>query len=157
MSAQNTARPITVRPACRADVPELLILMRQLARFEGYIDDFRVTEQDLLDRGFCPSPEFHALVAVEGETHVGYAVYYTIPFTYDLQPRLIMKELYVVREARSHGVGEKLFGAVVSAAKAAGASSLGWLVLPDNLAAQRFYTRHGGTEDQNWQHWTLRP
>jgi len=41
----------TVRRALWQDAPALLALMRELARFEGYLDQFRVSENDLLERG----------------------------------------------------------------------------------------------------------
>jgi tRNA U34 5-carboxymethylaminomethyl modifying GTPase MnmE/TrmE len=38
----------TVRRATPADAPSLLRLMRELARFEGYLEQFRVSADDLL-------------------------------------------------------------------------------------------------------------
>ena len=43
----------TVRHASTSDATELLVLMRELARFEGYIEQFCVTEDDLRERGLC--------------------------------------------------------------------------------------------------------
>ena len=41
------------------------------------------------------NPEFHALIAQDqlGEI-LGMAVYYIVPFTFDLKPDLVLKELY---------------------------------------------------------------
>ncbi|MBD8593400.1 MULTISPECIES: hypothetical protein [unclassified Pseudomonas] len=41
-----------VRAAAATDVPVLIELMRALAAFEDYLDDFRVDEQSLLARAF---------------------------------------------------------------------------------------------------------
>ncbi|HET9396074.1 MAG TPA: hypothetical protein VFO36_08455, partial [Nitrospiraceae bacterium] len=87
-----------VRYAEPADGARLLILMQQLATFEGYGDRFRVTEADLLQRGLCAAdlgrqPQFTAIVAqTTAEELAGYAVVYEIPFTYDLAPTLVLKE-----------------------------------------------------------------
>lgn len=55
---------LEIRPFERRDVADVLALMRALAVFEGYIDDFRVTEADLVEHGFGPSPRFGVFVAV---------------------------------------------------------------------------------------------
>ncbi len=44
-----------IRRAVASDAPQLLSLMRGLARFEGYDDRFAVTVEVLLERGFCAS------------------------------------------------------------------------------------------------------
>ncbi len=41
-----------VREAIEADIPDLLRLMRELARFEKYADAFAVTEEVLREQGF---------------------------------------------------------------------------------------------------------
>ena len=43
-----------IRRALASDAPQLLSLMRGLARFEGYDDRFAVTVDDLIERGFSP-------------------------------------------------------------------------------------------------------
>ena len=42
-----------IRRALASDAPQLLSLMRGLARFEGYDDRFAVTVEALLERGFA--------------------------------------------------------------------------------------------------------
>ena len=49
-----------IRKAAEGDVPKLLPLMRELAEFEKYADEFGVTEEGLREQGFCRSPpDFH--------------------------------------------------------------------------------------------------
>jgi ketosteroid isomerase-like protein len=85
------------------DAAGLLLLMKQLAVFEGYANNFRVTEKDLLERGLAHNSagQFTAVVAQSdlGELW-GYAVVYSIPFTFDLAPTLVLKELLVTETAR---------------------------------------------------------
>ena len=159
----NTAAPrqnmkVTVRRAQAADVRPLLALMLELAEFEGYRERFRVTEQDLLDRGLNEHgpAQFVALIAErEGGDIVGYAVVYEVPFTYDLRPTLVLKELYVRADLRGLSIGESLMTAVIAHAKARGCARLKWEVLPDNDGAKRFYRRCGGTRDEQWENWIL--
>lgn len=58
----------TVRRADRHDATAFLALMRELARFEGYLDQFRVSENDLLERGLGIGRALMAAVMVDGTT-----------------------------------------------------------------------------------------
>ena len=72
----------TVRHACISDATELLVLMRELARFEGYIEQFCVTEDDLRERGLYDGSkqQFFAFVAETGNGKLlGYALVYAVP------------------------------------------------------------------------------
>ena len=146
---------IVVRPFTPDDIDAVWHLMRALAVFEGYIDDFAVTPEDLLASGFGPAPPFGILVAVKDGAIAGIAVHYRIPWTYDLRPVLVLKELFVAEAFRGQGVGLTLFAGLRVHAKEIGASALRWTVLPGNTAAKRFYAGQGGARDVAWEHWTL--
>lgn len=151
----STGEPTEIRPFRKEDVEPVWRLMRDLAVFEGYIDDFRVTPADLLAHGFGPSPAFGVFVAVRGETIAGIAVHYTIPWTFDLRPVLVLKEFYVADALRGLGIGAALFDHLKRHASSIGATQLRWAVLPGNEAAMRFYRAQGGQQDTAWEYWTL--
>lgn len=148
---------ISIRPAKRDDCPSLLQLMQALAKFEGYIDDFRVTRMALETRAFPRKgePEFYALLAKSENLAVGMLVYYFIPFTFDLRPSLFIKELYVEPNARNTGVGDALFQAVLNIARLEKCGRIKWDVLYNNTAAKRFYERLGACQDSKWQGYIL--
>jgi GNAT superfamily N-acetyltransferase len=130
--------------------------MEGLAEFEDYIDEFCVTEKDLIERGLCDQPEFFAFVAeVPDGTLVGMAVYYIIPYTYDLCPDMVLKELFVAPDMRGTGVGQALMGSLRQAAEAHGCNRIKWLVLSDNESAKRFYAGLGANRDRKWENWNL--
>lgn len=146
----------TVRRASAGDAAALLVLMRALARFEGYLEQFRVTETDLLERGLGRQSrqEFTALVADDGSGGLlGYAVVCSLPFTYDLSPNLLLKELYVQDSRRGLGVGRALMAAVMHEGRARGCARLKWDVLQGNTRAQAFYRSLGGAPDVRWEGW----
>jgi len=148
-----------VRSAQPADAAALLSLMRELARFEGYLDQFRVSEADLLTRGLQggEQAQFTAFVADDGAgTLTGYAVVYSVPYTYDLRPNLMLKELFVDAGARGQGIGHALMDAVLTHGRKIGCARLKWDVLATNASAQQFYRSLGGAHDTRWQGW-LRP
>ena len=144
-----------VRPAERTDVDRLLELMRGLARFEEYIDDFAVTRESVLEHGFGDGRLFTAFVAEEEDDLVGMAVVYTIPWTYTLRPKVVLKELFVVEAARNLGAGKALMAAVVSHARSIDAAELIWTVMEGNREAEGFYRTLGASPDLKWNNWSL--
>jgi ribosomal protein S18 acetylase RimI-like enzyme len=139
------------------DVQKLLYMMRSLSEFEGYSKDFRVTETDLLERGFtCKSPQFRAIVAeTTNKELLGYAVVYQVDFTHNLLPTLHLKELFVEKSARQLGVGQALMQAVIDYAKSQQAGCLKWDVLPNNELAKQFYRNFTAHPVENWEAWIL--
>jgi GNAT superfamily N-acetyltransferase len=145
-----------IRDFRASDARQLLDLMRELAVFEGYIDDFRVTEGELLRRGLGPNPEFFAVVAeAAGGQLVGMAVGHVTAFTYTLQPTVTLKELFVRPGSRSQRLGRRLFAAFAKQALKLGAASLRWTVLADNERAKKFYLELGAFHDARWEPWCM--
>ncbi|MEO0973398.1 MAG: GNAT family N-acetyltransferase, partial [Pseudomonadota bacterium] len=137
---------IAVRAFRAGDAAPTLRLMRQLAAFEGYLEAFAPTEENLRQHGTGDAARFHALLAVAGkeEEVVGVAVLVEIPWTFDLRPTLMLKELFVDQRARGRGVGRALMTAVARHSLALGAPRVEWKVLPENTRAQAFYAELGG-------------
>lgn len=139
-----------VRLAVPEDVPGLITLMRALAKFEGYIDDFKVDDQALLARAFGPKAQCQILVAEWEACVSGYAVVLEIPFTYDLRPTMLLKELYVAEACRGRGLGHALMQHVASTALDKGAGRIKWDVMVGNDPAEAFYQALGGHREGKW-------
>ncbi|HEY2102543.1 MAG TPA: GNAT family N-acetyltransferase [Chthoniobacterales bacterium] len=140
-----------IRKAVEADVSKLLGLMRELACFEKYVDDFAITEEMLIEQGFRRSPpDFHCLVAEEDGTLVGMLVYYFVPFTYRAKPNVIVKELYIPEVARGRGIGSSLMKAVANEAVKGGSGAIKWYVADWNSRAIGFYERLGAKANRDW-------
>lgn len=157
MSTGAEAAIFSVRPALASDAAGLLQLMRELATFEGYLTEFRVTIEDLLARGLdTERPQFKAYVAATPSgVLLGYAVLVEIAFTYDLRPDWRLKELYVTTPARQLGIGKALMETVIADARQHGCGRLKWDVLPDNSNAKQFYRQLGGDPVMDWEAWVL--
>jgi GNAT superfamily N-acetyltransferase len=145
-----------IRKAVEADVPQLLPLMCDLARFEKYIGAFAVTEEVLREQGFRRSPpDFHCLVAEHTGNLIGLLVYYFVPFTYRAKPNIIVKELYVADGHRGQGVGKLLMKAVAREAEQSGCGMIKWYVAKWNLRGIEFYERVGATIDPDWHEFQM--
>jgi len=145
-----------IRSFEKSDLAQLIELMQDLAAFEGYLEEFTVTESELESRGLCDDPEFYCLVAVQQGQVQGYLVYLRSEFTFNLKPNFVMKELFVAEPARGQRIGDELISALKQRAVAQGIGNINWLVLPQNHAAKRFYQRQGGAHDVSWEWWQLR-
>jgi len=146
---------VTVRAFKKTDTAELLALMKGLAVFEGYIDDFVVTEEDLVNFGLGETPAFEAFVAEAGAGLLGMVVLYRIPWTYDKRPTIIMKELFVCDKGRGLGVGRMLLQKAAARAMQLNSPRLQWTVLNTNVRAKKFYNEAGGKTDPVWEAWGL--
>ncbi len=155
-SSASGKDPMEIRKAVEADIPNLLPLMRQLAEFEKYADDFAVTEHVLREQGFHRSPpDFHCLVAEEGSDLVGFLVYHFVAFTYRAKPNLIIKELYIAGPHRSRGVGKLLMKAVAKEAAFTGCGVIKWWVAKWNERGIEFYKQLGAKIDSDWHEFQL--
>jgi GNAT superfamily N-acetyltransferase len=145
-----------IRKAVEQDISQLLPLMRQLAEFEKYADEFVITEEILRERGFRSSqPDFHCIVAEENGGIVGFLVYYFIPYTYRAKPNMIVKELYVAQGFRSKSVGRLLMRAAAEEATRAGCGRMKWWVAKWNKRGIDFYKRLGARIDPDWHEFEM--
>ena len=138
-----------------SDIPQLLTLMRELALFEGYLDEFAITADYLLEHGLCNQPPFKILVAQQGSEIVGYGAFYTVPFTFRARPKIVLKEFYFSASARGLGLGKQLFDRLQSYAIEHDMCAIEWLVLENNFPAQAFYSSQNAIQDEKWQNWSL--
>ncbi len=137
-----------IRHANAQDSEQVLSLMKQLAIFEGYINNFEVTDKVIKAQ---INHSFYALVADDGNKIVGLLVYYFLPFTYDMAPWLFIKELYVDENSRGQNIGQLLMLKAQNICQQKGGSRMTWSVLSTNFHAQNFYQSLGASHDKDWQ------
>ncbi len=133
---------------------DVLRLMIGLAEFESYIHDFKVTEKELIQRLF-KNQDFNVLVASVDGKLMGILTYYYLPFTYDLRPWMIIKELFVEPAARSQQLGGRLMARAAAICIENNGSKIKWDVLNSNEAASKFYRQLGAKADEEWQGYYL--
>src|ERR1035437_4175421 len=102
------ADDFTIRPANPADVPVILQLIRDLATYERAPNDVSATEEQLSRVLFGPKPAAEVLLGWEGETPVGFAVFFHNFSTWLGRPGLYLEDLFVRPEKRGRGYGRAL-------------------------------------------------
>jgi GNAT superfamily N-acetyltransferase len=141
---------MSVRAAIERDIPQLLTLIRRYWEFER-IAGFEALRIELLLKELIGPPSASATPARGGcvwvaqidERLVGYLIAVTV---LSFEHRGLMAEideLFVVPEARAHGVGRRLVAGVEQALAARGCVRLQLQLGVANTAARAFYQRLG--------------
>jgi GNAT superfamily N-acetyltransferase len=128
----------TVRPISRADREQWAPLWRAYLAFYRTAENAEVANATWA-RIFDPLEPVHALVAEREDGLIGFSHYLFQRSTWLLNPQCYLQDLYVEEERRRGGVGRALIGAVVSAAKEAGATRVFWNTHETNVVARRLY------------------
>ena len=136
------------------DIPQVFELMKDLAVFEHYIDDFKITPKIVKERAI-DNNDFYCLVADDSGTIAGMLVYYFLPYTAQNRPNIYMKELYVAEPYRNQKVGEKLMLELKKQAKENNCPVIKWMVAPFNESGMRFYERLGAVQNTDWVNYEM--
>jgi len=139
-----------LRPATRADVPELLRLIRELAVYEKLEHMAVGTVPMLTDALFGAHPAAEAMVAERGGRAVGFALYFTTFSTFLCKPGLYLEDLFVEPAHRGAGIGKALLAALAALAAQRGCGRLEWRVLDWNEPSIRFYESLGASLLKEW-------
>jgi GNAT superfamily N-acetyltransferase len=135
----NIPSDFQIRPARVDDVPIILQLIRDLATYERAPDDVVATEEQLIEVLFGERPVAEVLLAYEGESPVGFAVYFYNFSTWLARPGLYLEDLFVKPEKRGKGYGRALLVQLAKIARDRGCGRMEWAVLNWNVPAIKFY------------------
>jgi len=139
-----------IRPARVEDVPIILRLVRDLATYERAPDEVVATEEQLIDVLFDERPGAEALLAFEGESPVGFALYFYNFSTWLGRPGLYLEDLFVKPEKRGKGYGRALLVELAKIARDRGCGRMEWAVLDWNEPAINFYRALGAKPMDEW-------
>jgi len=131
--------PVSVRPAKDDDVVEIAGLVVMLAADLG--DPTPVTPAYVAD--YLNRPGCHALLAMRSSEVLGLLSYSFRPGLYHAADSCLVDELIVQPAERNRGVGTLLLNEVIRLARQRGCAEVSLSVMKSNLAALRFYRRHG--------------
>jgi GNAT superfamily N-acetyltransferase len=140
----------TITPITPAEVPELLKLIRELARFERLEHEVKATAASLRRALFEPQPVAGALLARYDGKAVGYAIYFSTFSSFVGRPGLWLEDLYVRPRFRKRGIGRRLIEAVAALAARRNCGRFEWTALNWNRNALEFYRRLGATALNEW-------
>jgi GNAT superfamily N-acetyltransferase len=139
-----------IRPAGVGDVPIILELIRDLATYERAPDEVSATEEQLIEALFGERPAAEVLLALEGETPVGFAVYFYNFSTWLGRAGLYLEDLFVKPEKRGKGYGRALLVELAKIARDRSCGRMEWAVLNWNEPAIKFYQTLGAKPMNEW-------
>jgi GNAT superfamily N-acetyltransferase len=144
-----------IRLATADDVPIILSLIHELARYERAADEVHATEPDLIAALFGDSPVASCHVAELEGVVVGFALWFCNFSTWLGKPGIYLEDLFVSPEARGHGFGKALLMALVEIGRERGYGRVEWSVLDWNSDAIGFYRALGAAPNEEWTTWRL--
>src|SRR5213083_2400947 len=139
-----------IRSARVEDVPIILQLIRDLATYERAPNEVTATEEQLVDVLFGEKPVAEVLLAFEGKSPIGFAVFFHNFSTWLGRPGLYLENLFVKPEKRGKGYGRALLVDLAKIARDRGCGRMEWAVLNWNDPAIQFYRKLGATPMDEW-------
>jgi GNAT superfamily N-acetyltransferase len=139
-----------IRPADVDDVPIIFELIRDLAAYERAPDEVVATEEQLIEVLFGERPVAEVLLGFEGNSPVGFAVYFYNFSTWLGRPGLYLEDLFVKPEKRGKGYGRALLVELAKIARDRNCGRMEWAVLDWNEPAINFYRTLGAKPMHEW-------
>lgn len=142
----------TIRPATPADLPAVVGLITELARYEKLEHLVEVTPEQLGSQLFGQRPAAECVVVPDAEGRlVAFALFFHNFSTFLGRPGLYLEDLYVQPQCRGQGLGRALLRHLGALAVARGCGRFEWSVLDWNASAIRFYEAMGATLLPDWR------
>jgi len=141
---------MSLRRAVRADVPEILRLIRALAEYEKLTHEVVATEAALTETLFGARPAAEVLLAEEDGRAVGFALFFQNFSTFLGKPGIYLEDLFVDPAFRGRGIGRELLRAIARVAVERGCGRFEWAVLDWNEPAIGFYKSLGAKPMGDW-------
>jgi len=139
-----------IRQAEEEDVPEILELIKALAKFENLSDEVVATEELLKITLFGINSPAEVQIAYDKNKTLGFALYFRTFSTFLGRPGIYLEDLYVRENARGKGVGDALLRRLAQRTREIGGGRLEWAVLNWNEPAIGFYQKMGAAPLDEW-------
>src|ERR1041385_2567015 len=145
---------VNIRDAELADIPAVLEQIREFAEHEGLRQHVALTAESLAACCLGEPRRFHVLVAADGASVVGYAIFLFLFSPWLAREYLLLDDLYVMQSHRGKGIGRLMMRRVAEVAIEHDVDAR-WHVETANRSAQDFYIALGAElRDRFIAYWT---
>ncbi|QUH04823.1 GNAT family N-acetyltransferase [Saccharopolyspora erythraea] len=139
-----------IRRVTETDVPAVVELVHDLARYERAEHECHLTEGQLREALFGPSPAVFGHVAEVDGAVGGFALWFLNFSTWRGVLGIYLEDLYVRPEHRGLGLGKALLQTLAQECVARGYARLEWSVLDWNEPSINFYKAAGAIPMDEW-------
>ena len=139
-----------IRPITPPEVPALIELIHELARFERLEHEVEATVESLTQSLFGERQVAGALLAYSGQELAGYALYFFTFSTFTGRPGIWLEDLYVRPPFRHQGRGRALIEGLARIGVERGCRRFEWTALNWNTNAIDFYRKLGARLMDEW-------
>jgi GNAT superfamily N-acetyltransferase len=140
----------SIKPITRDEVPGLLELIRELARFEKLAHQVEATAGLLSDSLFGTNSVAGALIGRVDDELAGYALYFFTFSSFIGRPGIWLEDLYVRPAYRRQGLGRAMIEAVARIGTERNCGRFEWTALNWNKNALDFYRKLGAQTMDEW-------
>lgn len=137
------------RKAKREDVSLILQFIRELADYEGLLDEV-VADEATLETWIFDHQKAEVIFVLEKEKEVGFALFFHNFSTFLGRAGLYLEDLYVKPEYRKKGYGKALLKELARMAVERGCGRLEWWCLDWNQPSIDFYLSLGAQPMSDW-------
>jgi GNAT superfamily N-acetyltransferase len=139
-----------IRLAAPSDVPAIVGLIGELARYEQLAHEAAARDEDIQRALFGESPHVFCHVAEDNDQVVGFALWFLSFSTFHGASGLYLEDLYVRENYRSQGVGTALMKELAQLCLTRGYTRFQWWVLDWNSPSIEFYKSIGALPMDEW-------
>ena len=145
----------TIEPIKHKNFNEFLLLVNKLADYEKLTSPDKNAEKRLKKDGLSKNPKYEAYLYKNKDKYIGYVIFFMIYSSFLAKPVLYLEDIFVLKEHRKTGVGQKLFNFIVKIAKQRNCGRIEWHVLDWNQPGIRFYKKNNAKQLSNWLYYRL--
>ena len=139
-----------IRQAEIYDIPEIFVLIKELADYEGLSHEVIAREEHLEETLFGKNSNVEILLAYNENQVLGFALYFHTYSTFLGRQGIYLEDLFVREYARGKGIGTGLLQSIAKYAMEIGGGRLEWSVLDWNELAISFYKKMGAEPLNEW-------
>lgn len=140
---------LKLRFANEKDVPLILELIRELAEYEGLLQEV-VANEEILTEWLFAKKKAEVLIGECGRQPVGYALFFHNFSTFLGRAGIYLEDLYVRPEYRGRGYGKAFFRKLAQITVERGCGRLEWWCLDWNQPSIDFYLSLGAEPMEDW-------
>ena len=140
---------LTFRYARREDTALILRFIRELAEYEGLLDEV-VADETTLEEWIFDRQKAEVIFALEDAREVGFALFFHNFSTFLGRAGIYLEDLYVRPECRGRGYGRAILKELASIAAERGCGRLEWWCLDRNKPSVDFYLSMGAEPMTDW-------